>query len=185
MEIAEGRPMRTRARWAVTALVLACAGCATGADRGTVVSAFAPSAGITVVKGHQSGWGYSGSQIYTLSQNGKCTDSKQIARLLWTTSKDRSVRVAGGGRVVVMATTTYFSSYGSPSPGIGATGGLAMKSCGGAVSFEAKAGHDYQVTQKAPYYGRACTMEVTDKAGGRAPDGLKIADDASCGAFNP
>jgi hypothetical protein len=159
--------------------LLALAGCAS-VPKVASAPRSAPAAEIVVVKGHQSGFGYAGSQTYMLSQNGQCTDSRQIATLLWTTSASKAVRIPQA-RIVVLATTTYFSSMGAET---GAQGGATgMKSCVGAVAFTARQDHSYEVTQKAPYYGSGCHMEVTDKTTGRPPEDLRKSDHGTCEDF--
>jgi hypothetical protein len=171
--------MRTGPAALAVAALLAPAGCASVPKVESVAKSEA-AATVTVVKGHQSGFGYAGSQTYMLSQNGQCTDSRLIATLLWTTAGGKSVRLRPG-RIVVLATTTYYSSYGvEPSPQGGATG---MKSCYGAVAFTAEEGHGYEVTEKAPYYGSGCHMQARDLATGRPPADLRVSDHATCEDF--
>ncbi len=131
----------------------------------------APTATLVFSKGHESGFGYSGSQTYSISENMECTDLKKAAVLLWTTPHSEEAHVAAGHRITVMAVTTYF--YGGPYTEHGNT------TCEGAASFVLEAGHSYDVSQLEQFGGK-CHMSVLDSATRQKPPGIKFIDEASC-----
>ncbi|MBI3678367.1 MAG: hypothetical protein HY243_17290 [Proteobacteria bacterium] len=135
-----------------------------------------PSAQITFTKGYKNGFGVSGTQVYGISQTDDCSNIQYLDKLSWFTASSRSTRVAGGHRVYVLASTTYFYSTLGPTLYVQ----VNQTDCGGGgASFIAEVGHSYNVTEDAPFR-KQCTMQVTDVQTGASPASLQMGLPESC-----
>lgn len=147
----------------------------------TAGAADAPTATLVLTKGNTIGLGYASTQTFVLAEPTRCQNRRQLAALLWTTANSKSRPVAAESQVVVLAWTTYFFSAMAPSGREQVTSD--NKTCSNAARFTPLTGHTYEVVHRAPFTAASCSMTVVDRETGAAPPDLKLAEYASCAAF--